>query len=227
MKYIITLVLTLALSGWLPCTKADEPRKPNVLFIAVDDLRPQLNCYGQKQMQTPNLDRLASTSVLFERAYCMVPTCGASRASLMTGIRPTRERFVNYLTRADKDAPDITTMSTYFKSHGYHTTSLGKVYHHRDDQSEGWSQEAWRPTTRRNYHVPQNQRLHNQRRRMLGRKGRGPAYEGANAPESAYPDGMIAAKAIESLRELKTGDRPFFLAVGFLKPHLPFVCPKK
>ena len=84
--------------------------------IAVDDLRPELACYGQQHIHSPNIDRLAKSGVLFERAYCMVPTCGASRASLMTGIRPTRNRFVNYLTWAEKDAPGITTLNTHFRA---------------------------------------------------------------------------------------------------------------
>lgn len=98
--------------------------RPNVLFIAVDDLRPQLNSYGKTFMRTPNMDRLASRGVLFERAYCMVPTCGASRASLMTGIRPAPNRFVNYLAWAEKDAEGITTLNTHFKNHGYNTVVI-------------------------------------------------------------------------------------------------------
>src|SRR5690606_18421768 len=92
------------------CASAAD--RPNVLFIAVDDLRPQLNCYGKSFMHSPNIDRLAARGVLFERAYCMVPTCGASRAAMMTGIRPTRDRFTSYLTWAEKDAPDVTTINT-------------------------------------------------------------------------------------------------------------------
>ena len=110
----------LCLTLFLGLAAQANARKPNVLFIAIDDLRPQLGCYGFEQMQTPNIDRLASQGVVFERAYCMVPTCGASRASLMTGIRPSRNRFVNYRTWAEKDAPGITTLNTHFKKHGYY-----------------------------------------------------------------------------------------------------------
>ena len=89
------------------CQSDDLPEKPNVLFIAVDDLRPELNCYGQSQIQSPNIDALAAEGLLFQQAYCNIPVCGASRASLMTGIRPAINRFVTYYTWADKDAPGI------------------------------------------------------------------------------------------------------------------------
>ena len=120
-------------------------KQPNILFIAVDDLRPQLGCYGQNQIVSPNIDRLASQGVLFERAYCMVPTCGASRASLFTSVRPARNRFVAYTARADEEAPWAVTLNSHFKKHGYHTVSNGKVFHFPNDSEEGWSEPPWRP----------------------------------------------------------------------------------
>ena len=117
------VVLFCVHSAW-----AADP--PNVLFIAVDDLRPQLGCYGLSHVKSPNLDRLAAEGVLFNRAYCMVPTCGASRASLMTSIRPAPKRFVTHLAWADKEAPGLITLNTHFKQHGYFTLSNGKVFHH-------------------------------------------------------------------------------------------------
>lgn len=203
-----------------------ESVRPNVLFIAVDDLRPELNCYGEKHIHSPNIDRLAKNGVLFERAYCMVPTCGASRASMMTGIRPARNRFVSYLTWAEKDAPGIMTMNTLFRKNGYYTLSLGKVFHHATDNAEGWSEPARRPGEQPWYRNPENQALHEQRQK-LGRKHRGPAWESADVSDEAYADGRHAQMAIEDLRRLKEKKEPFFLAVGFLKPHLPFIAPKK
>ena len=145
MKHI-PMVLILVLLD-LACFRQSMAAEPplNILFIAVDDLRPQLGCYGQNHVQSPNLDRLASQGVLFERAYCMVPTCGASRASLMTSIRPAPKRFVTHLTYAEKDAPGITTLNTHLKQHGYYTVSNGKVFHHPEDNAIGWSEPAWRP----------------------------------------------------------------------------------
>jgi len=200
--------------------------RPNVLFIAVDDLRPELACYGKQHIHSPNIDRLAATGVLFERAYCMVPTCGASRASLMTGIRPARRRFVSYLARADKDAPGITTFNTQFRKNGYYTVSLGKVFHHASDSAEGWSEPAWRPKNIPWYRRPENHDLHTKRQKQGSRK-RGPAWESADVADDAYADGVIANRAIADLRRLKNRDEPFFLAVGFLKPHLPFIAPKR
>ncbi len=199
-----------------------RPEKPNVLFLVVDDLRPQLGCYGQRQMISPNIDRLAAEGVLFERAYCMVSVCGASRASLMSGLRPARNRFVNWMARADKDAPGVTTLNTHFKRHGYYTLSLGKVFHYPQDNAQGWSEPAWRPTTGGHYALPENQ----QRARKSPRHYALP-YESADVADTRYRDGMLAEKAIAELDRLKDLDQPFFLAVGFFKPHLPFVAPKK
>lgn len=201
--------------------------KPNVLFIAVDDLRPQLNCYGKSQIHSPNIDRLAKRGVLFERAYCMVPTCGASRASMMTGIRPLRDRFVGYRAWAEKDAPGKTTMNTQFKNKGYRTVSLGKIFHHPEDNSEGWSKPAWRPRGVPSYQREENQKLQSENSKKKGNPRRGPPYESADVPDDAYRDGVLANRALEELNQLSNQDEPFFLAVGFFKPHLPFVAPKK
>ncbi len=205
---------------------ATEPARPNVLFIAVDDLRPELACYGRQHIHSPNIDGLADSGVLFERAYCMVPTCGASRASLMTGLRPSRKRFVTYLTSAEKDAPGITTLNTHFRNNDYRTISLGKVFHHKEDNAVGWSEPAWRPPQNRSYLLPENHRLH-QEGQKLKKKKRGPAWESADVPDNAYADGLLAERAIAELRTLKDRDQPFFMAVGFLKPHLPFIAPRK
>ncbi|MCF6311628.1 MAG: sulfatase [Verrucomicrobiales bacterium] len=202
--------------------------KPNVLFIAVDDLRPELACYGKSHIHSPNIDKLAQTGFLFERAYCMVPTCGASRASLMTGVRPTRGRFVSYLASAEKEVPEVMTLNTHFKNNGYHTVSNGKIFHHREDNARGWSEEVWRPKGNGlGYRLEANQKIHKERGKMKGRRRRGSPYESADAPDLDYPDGQIAEKTIADLRRLKNKEEPFFLAVGFLKPHLPFVAPKK
>ncbi|MDA0284441.1 MAG: sulfatase, partial [Planctomycetota bacterium] len=189
-------------------------------------LLPELACYGKPHIQSPNIDRLAASGVLFERAYCMVPTCGASRASLMTGIRPARSRFVSYLARADQHAPGVTTFNTQFRKNGYYTVSLGKVFHHATDNAKGWSEPAWRPNDIPWYQSPENHELHT-RRQKQGSRNRGPAWESAEVPDNAYADGVIADRAIADLRRLNEREEPFFLAVGFLKPHLPFIAPRK
>lgn len=219
------LAFILLLQIPIPFAFAEENR-PNVLFIAVDDLRPELACYGRNHIHSPNIDQLAKSGVLFERAYCMVPTCGASRASLMTGLRPARNRFVNYLAWAQKDAPGVTTFNTQFKNNGYYTVSLGKIFHHPQDSARGWSEPAWRPENMSWYRLPKNQELHEKRQKQ-GKRKRGPATESADVPDNAYADGVLAERAIADLQRLKEKDQPFFMAVGFFKPHLPFIAPKK
>jgi len=218
---LIMVLVTMLLS----CQSNDLPEKPNVLFIAIDDLRPELNCYGKSQIQSPNIDALAAEGLLFQQAYCNIPVCGASRASLMTGIRPTFNRFVNYFTWADKDAPGIKTLPTLFRENGYHTISNGKIFHNQSDSKESWD-ENWRPemsTSWRDYQISENITLDT----LSGRNRRGPAWECFDGPDSLYFDGRIALKSIRDLRKLKSFDKPFFLATGFLKPHLPFNATKK
>ncbi len=196
--------------------------KPNVLFIAVDDLRPELASFGATQMVTPHIDALMKRGVRFERAYCMVPTCGASRAALMTGLRPSPARFKTYQARASEDAPGITTLNTHFKNHGYTTLSLGKIFHYPDDNVAGWSDKPWRPKADAYATDEANAAL------VKDSKGRmrGPSWEDGGAVEdSFYGDGKTAEEAVAQLKNLSAKEEPFFLAVGFFKPHLPFVAP--
>lgn len=213
----------LGLPGVIFAVSKTSGKKPNVLFIAVDDLRPQLGCYGHKQMLSPNIDRLASEGVLFTRSYCQVPVCGASRASLLTGVRPTRERFISYDVWAEKDLPGALSLPKHFKNNGYHTISNGKVFHHSNDCRDSWSETPWRPKGPwQNYLLEENKKLAQENQR-----GKGPAFESADVPDSAYFDGMIADKALSDLKRFADMDKPFFLALGFFKPHLPFNAPKK
>jgi arylsulfatase A-like enzyme len=218
-KSIVSQLLLLLL--FISCKK----EKPNVLFIVVDDLRPELGCYGQKQIKSPAIDKLAANGLTFVNAYCNVPVCGASRASLLTGIRPTQSRFVGYNTYAKDDAPGAVSLPQHFKNHGYHTISNGKVFHHIDDIPESWSEKPWNPATESgsflNYLTKRNQQI------VDSTKGRGYPYEMTDMGDESYFDGQIAAKTIGDLKRLKEEGKPFFLAAGFLKPHLPFNAPKK
>ena len=208
---------------------ANEPSTPNILFIAVDDLRPQLACYGKAQMKTPHFDELARRSVLFERAYCMVPTCGASRAALMTGLRPTPRRFVSYTARADQDAPDTVPLNVCFQRSGYTTISLGKVFHYASDSLAGWSEKPWRSSLK-DHHEREAMlaAIETHRERYPNRKKaiRGPAFESSDSPDDSYRDHECATRAIEYLGRFAKDKTPFFLAVGFTKPHLPFCAPQ-
>jgi arylsulfatase A-like enzyme len=201
---------------------AQAGERPNVLFIAVDDLRPQLGCYGDPIAQSPNIDRLAAEGSLFTRTYCNIPVCGASRASLLGGMRPGFYRYHQYFAWLEKETPQATPINTTFKGNGYTTLSIGKIYHHIQDNAEGWDraydsigESGWK-----DYAKAGNVRT-------LQSGGRGPSYEMADVPDLAYRDGRLAQMAIHELEHLAKTGEPFFLALGFLKPPLPFNAPKK
>lgn len=193
--------------------------KPNVLFIAVDDLRPELGSFGQSHIKSPHIDKLSESGLTFNRSYCNIPVCGASRASILSGIRPNRHRFLNYNCSQDKDVPGVVSLPMHFKNNGYKTISLGKIYHHAADGKGSWDK-VWSPKGKtkswRDYVTDLNIRLD------TGNRTRGFPYEKANVPDEAYKDGKIAVQAIEELKSFRKNKEPFFLAVGFLKPHLPF-----
>lgn len=231
-RSLVGLLLAMAVLCLAPPANASPDtvvERPNVLFLAIDDLRPELGAYGADHMQTPAIDRLAAEGVTFVRAYANVPVCGASRASMMTGLRPTRDRFLTYYTKAEEDAPGIPTLAAWFRQAGYTTISLGKVLHHSDDAADSWSEPAWDPENDslpgyrkwRNYLVEENIR------EDMKKDGRPPAFEAPDVDDDAYFDGKVAVRAIEYLQRFAGRNEPFFLAVGFVKPHLPFNAPKR
>ncbi|KPK57908.1 MAG: hypothetical protein AMK73_09655, partial [Planctomycetes bacterium SM23_32] len=202
-------------------------RRMNVLFIAVDDLRPQLACYGHQQMVSPHMDALADQGVAFTHAYCQQAVCAPSRASLLTGLRPDRTTIYDLQTPVREALPDVLTLPQHFKRHGYATVSLGKVYHHRDDDLPGWSERPWHPHVA-GYALEQSRALNEYRRRVSAGQTSGlwgSPTEAGDVGDDAYPDGATAEQAVRTLRQLESG--PFFLAVGFYKPHLPFCAPKR
>jgi iduronate 2-sulfatase len=227
MKSLITaVVLALIFSG---LANAQNQKQPNVLFIAVDDLRPELGCYGQTHIHSPNIDKLAESGLTFNRAYCNIPVCGASRASILSGIRPNRTRFLDYSCRQDEDVPGVVSLPMHFKNNGYTTVSLGKIYHHQNDGKGSWSETPWSPQGDwqgwQAYVLPESHKQIESRPNGTGING--PSFEWPDAPDHIYPDGMIADEAVQKLRQFGNSGEPFFLAVGFLKPHLPFNAPKK
>ena len=207
-------------------------RTLNVLFVAVDDLRPELGCFGHPTIQSPHIDKLAAQGTAFLRAYVQQAVCAPSRASLLTGTRPDTTRIYGLRTPVRKRMPKVLTLPQHFRDNGYETVSLGKIYHHRDDDNGlGWSIPAWHPSgpwQGRQYRTEEAIAAMRERDATNPpRKGIGPAFEAADVPDNGYPDGVTAEKAIEELRRLKAAGRPFFLAVGFYKPHLPFNAPKR
>ncbi len=197
---------------------------PNVLFIAIDDLRPTLGCYGDKIAITPNIDRLASRGTVFKRAYCQQAVCSPSRLSLLTGRRPDTIRVWDLRTHFREAIPDVVTLPQHFKHSGYHTQSLGKIYHGSGKPSKDPRSWSVRPQydfvrdPKLRYALPKN------------RQGQGLkrlATEAADVANNVYIDGIVCEAAMRTLSELKAKKKPFFLAVGFRKPHLPFCAPQK
>ncbi|MBG88657.1 MAG: iduronate sulfatase [Verrucomicrobiales bacterium] len=195
--------------------------KPNVLFIVADDLRAELGCLGDRHVISPNLDRLASRGRLFTRAYCQQAVCNPSRASFMTGLRPDTIKVWDLKASFRKTKPKHPTLPELFKQAGYRTRCIGKIYHNSEQLGDpaSWSKPAkfhfgphWADTVTAN-------------RVGAIKKGQVPAIESFDVPDEAYWDGRIARQAVSALGELK--DKPFFLAVGFWRPHLPFVAPKR
>ena len=223
----------------LSCSeKATEQvaQKPNILLLYIDDLRPELASFGSLQILSPNIDALAEKGVMFTNAYCNVPVCGASRASMLTGMLPTQNRFLDYKTFVENEVPEAVTVPELLKNNGYTTISNGKIYHHLDDRDSDWN-EVWRPyafdktdtglaptdywqSIWKDYKNPYNASQY----RITDR---GPAYEGEDVLDSTYIDGLLTEKVIRDIKKLKKGKKPFFLTAGFISPHLPFNAPKK
>ncbi len=237
----------LVAAGASSPARSGEPSKrplhrPNVLLICVDDLKPLAGCYGSPLVRTPNLDRLAARGLLFERAYCNQAVCAPSRNALMIGLRPQSIGIYDLGTNFRLAVPDAVTLAQHFKLHGWRTEALGKIFHvghgnHEDPAS--WSVPHWGPKggPAGGYVLPENRtpqptreeaRFANAPEAKAAKLPRGAPTECADVPDSTYADGRIADEAIRRLQAARQRpDQPFFLAVGFLKPHLPFVAPKK
>jgi iduronate 2-sulfatase len=230
---VVLAVTTLA----VPSQAAD---RPNVLLICVDDLKPLLGCYGARVVKSPNIDRLAARGLRFDAAYCNQAVCAPSRNALLTGLRSQTLGIYDLGTNFRKAAPDAVTLPQYFKQHGYRTEGLGKIFHvghgnHEDPVS--WSVPHW-PVPVVNYVLDESKAAKGLTREealfsnVPGAKARalpkGAAFESADVPDNAYSDGKLADETVRRLEAAaKRPGEPFFMAVGFVKPHLPFCAPKK
>ena len=209
-------------------------KHPNVLFVAIDDLRPELGTYGTKVI-TPNIDKLAEGGIRFDRAYCQQSVCGASRLSLMGGLYPTLTREQSFHVSGWRERhPDLVTMNQHFGSQGYETIGLGKIYHGHTGKGidrENWSQ--WINVNAPDYALPEN--IENLKAALEANEvgtahdpPKGPLTEMADVHDYTYIDGKRSQEAVATLKKLsEKKDQPFFFAVGLSKPHLPFVAPKK
>ena len=262
----------------LPVGAAEAtPSKPNILFIVVDDLRPELGCYGRDYIKSPNIDRLASAGMVFNRAYCQQAVCSPSRTSVMTGMRPDTTKVWDLRTHFRDALPDVVTLGQCFKQNGYFVQGMGKIYHGGLNDPPTWSV-PWQTPKAPVYALPEDAALvgknvepvdedladnkgtdpssyslpetnssvkskevsddANQNPAKKAKKGkkakgptmansRGPIYECAEVPDNTFEDGKVADLAVKTLQEISKRPEPFFLAVGFRKPHLPWVAPKK
>lgn len=211
----------------------------NVLFIASDDMRPQLGCYGDTTVKSPHLDALAKRGMVFQRSYVQQALCSPSRISMLTGRYPATTGIFEIGRTLRATMPDITTMPQHFKNNGYHTRSLGKIYHVGIDDDASWTIPAWHSQAPRTSAATQkavSQYLADAKAKgiTIPQKGKGnrnsaiPAFESVECKDEELLDGDTATNAIEQLREhAKNPEQPFFLAVGFANPHVPWISPKK
>ena len=252
---ILPVFCFLVISNGITAQKKMD-NKPNILFIAVDDLKPILGCYGITLVKTPNIDKLAKISTVFNKNYCQQAICGPTRASIMTGTRPDVTQVWNLTTQMRDVNPNLVTLPQYLITQGYETSGIGKIYHPSSAISGvdpvSWSipylksKESDFPTglgspANGQYQLPetkarmtpeiiaerkkQNKDLASNDENPKSIKG--PSVECIDVPDNAYQDGVNALLAKEQIIKLSKGNKPFFMAVGFSKPHLPFVSPKK
>ncbi|MGJ8696578.1 MAG: sulfatase [Verrucomicrobiaceae bacterium] len=208
-------------------------KEKNILVFFMDDLRPELGCYGVDGVLSPNIDALASEGMLFERAYCQQAICAPSRISMLSGLYPDTSGIDDLWTPLRKKHPEAMSMPRYFKERGYVTASFGKVYHHQRDDQENWVEHLDRPGVL--YASKEVVASMEERKKAARKKGlsplevsaasKGPAVEVGEVADEVYQDGAVALQAIESLRRNK--EKSFFMCVGFAKPHLPFAAPKR
>ena len=251
----LSLILSLLLVVLAAKVSAQQSSRPNILFIAVDDLKPELGCYGNKLIKTPNIDRLAKMGTVFMNNYCQQAVCGPTRASLMTGMRPDVTKVWDLKTQMRDMNPDIVTLPQYLITQGYTTSGIGKIFHPSSaikkvdpvswsipylEAKEGDFANGLGLPANAQYQKPENKALFPPKEKGQPKVKKeddrddetpltvkGPSSECIDVPDNAYNDGVYALKAKKQLIELTKAGKPFFMAVGFHKPHLPFVAPKK
>lgn len=251
MRITPALLLLVGLSS-MPAASppaASAADRPNVLMIAIDDLKPLLGCYGAERVASPRIDALAAEGTVFLNAHCQQAVCGPSRASLLTGLRPDTTRVWDLKTQLRGNLPDVVTLPQHFKNQGYESVGIGKVFDPRSVDGRNtmdrvsWSRPYVRATSPAHdtfgYRNPETVRLieagqaRSRGDRVAGWRetqaaiGHKPPTDSADVPDDAYDDGAVATAGARLIADLAAGDRPFFLAVGFKKPHLPFCAPRR
>ncbi len=227
--------------------KIEEKKKPNILFVSIDDLGPNLGAYGNTFVKSPYLDKFADNAVTFRNTYCQAAVCAPSRASLMTGLRPDSTRVWHLGDKFREIHPDIVTMPQHFNKNGYHTVCIGKIFHNYMPDSISWDEPDLRPAQYKRpewlkrdgetfYVNAETQRKQKIKRDLVIAEkpnyyadgwNNGPAWEMEDVHDSLYFDGAQVELAKRTLARLSKSDQPFYLALGFFRPHLPFAVPKK
>jgi arylsulfatase A-like enzyme len=240
-----TLVLTLSvLAGSVLASR------PNVLFFSMDDLKPELGCYGSEVVKSPNIDRLATSGRLFEHHYIQQAVCGPSRASMFSGLRPDTTRVWDLRHTCREECPQAFTMQEYFKKNGYETAGSGKIMHgFKKDDPPSWSipyvspenlpyADGKVPALFQQYQAEtihdaakkleqSGLRKYKEKQKFMAGLNAKPSTECLDLPDHAYSDGAMTEWGLEMLDQFAESDKPFFLTLGYRKPHLPFVAPKK
>lgn len=249
------LVIIYVSVGLLGCSqknknsiqKLSKESHPNVLLLIVDDLKPLLGAYGETQILTPNIDSLSSISTVFTNAHSQQAICAPSRVSFLTGMRPDYTQVWGLKTLMSEEL-DLLTLPAHFTNSGYETVGLGKVFHNREDNDPNfWTRKFINsknlefssdypvPVFQRKYQNKKSQkafknhvsRLTYGAKEMMRRAGALPSVENEDVPDDAYIDGAVTTKSIQLMKRLKKKEAPFFMTIGFRKPHLPFVAPRK
>ncbi len=250
-KYLLGLRISIFLFATLSifntgCQHQKEPERPNILFIAVDDLRPELKCYGVDYVKSPNIDKLADNGIMFTQAYCQSAVCNPSRASLMTGLRPNSTRVLDLYTDFRQTIPDVITLPQHFKNNGYHTLAVGKIYHNTLPDTLSWSEpklyiDGFPFDPDAVYAGKEGLELVEKKKEQILAEGRDKKYidsfgewyiktlatECVDVPDNFYFDGAQTDLALARLEELSTENKPFFFGIGYYRPHLPFNVPAK
>lgn len=224
-----TICGMVTLAGLAGCNNAEPEKKLNVLFIAIDDLRPHVGCYGFDYVKTPNIDRVAQNGLIFTRAYCQQALSSPSRTSLLTGLYPDVTGIRSIGPHFRDTMPDIVTLPQYFKDNGWFTRGFGKIYHNGLDDPKSWTV-PHEPGKNPRY-APEGQAILQKRReenkdnKDPNKRFFGPPFEYYECADNYFVDGGNTESALKALETLK--DTTFFLAVGFTNPHIPYVTPKR
>jgi iduronate 2-sulfatase len=242
LPFICLFLITIA-----HCKSVEEKAKPNILFISIDDLRPTLGAYDDPVAITPNIDRLANEGMTFRQTFCQSAVCAPSRASLMTGLRPDSTRVWHLGDKFREINPVTVTMPQYFSKFGYHTVNIGKIFHNYMPDSISWDEPDLRPArylhpdwlgrdgetfyiseeVQKSQEIKRDSLLKLRPVRYADGWNTGPAWEAADVHDTLYYDGAQTELVKKTLSRLSQMDKPFYMGLGYFRPHLPFAVPKK